>query len=71
MLASSPVLTNDPPKIILCNPSKQGVLKSSYIGWILKPSSVEFWLDGDNRIHERLKYSLDENNNWVKKLLSP
>jgi len=40
-------------------------------GWNLKPSSIEFWLDGDNRIHERLKYSLDENNNWVKRLLSP
>jgi len=40
-------------------------------GWILKPSSIEFWLDGDNRIHERLKYSLDENNNWIKNLLSP
>ena len=39
-------------------------------GWNLKPSSIEFWLDGDNRIHE-LKYSLDKNNNWVKKLLSP
>ena len=40
-------------------------------GWNLKPSSIEFWLDGDNRIHERLKYTLDENNNWVKNLLSP
>ena len=40
-------------------------------GWNLKPASIEFWLDGDNRIHERLKYILDEDNNWVKKLLSP
>jgi len=40
-------------------------------GWNLKPMSIEFWLDGDNRIHERLKYTLDENNNWIKKLLSP
>ena len=40
-------------------------------GWNLKPSSIEFWLDGDNRIHERLKYFLDENNNWVKNILSP
>ena len=40
-------------------------------GWNLKPSSIEFWLDGDNRIHERLKYTLDGNNNWVKNLLSP
>ena len=40
-------------------------------GWNLKPSSIEFWLDGDNRIHERLKYTLDENNIWIKNLLSP
>ena len=40
-------------------------------GWNLKPSSIEFWLDGDNRIHERLKYALDNNNNWKKSLLSP
>ncbi len=40
-------------------------------GWILKPSSIEFWLDGDNRIHERLKYTLDKKNIWTKALLSP
>ena len=40
-------------------------------GWNLKPSSIEFWLDGDNRIHERLKYTIDKNNKWTKKLLSP
>ena len=40
-------------------------------GWNLKPSSIEFWLDGDNRIHERLKYTLNKNNKWVKNLLSP
>ena len=40
-------------------------------GWNLKPSSIEFWLDGDNRIHERLKYKLTANNGWTKSLLSP
>tara|TARA_Y100000816_G_scaffold266427_1_gene226957 strand:- start:1331 stop:1957 length:627 start_codon:yes stop_codon:yes gene_type:complete len=40
-------------------------------GWNLKPLSIEFWLDGDNRIHERLKYSLDKNYSWTKSLLSP
>ncbi len=44
---------------------------SHWSGWNLKPSSIEFWLDGDNRIHERLKYTLDKNNNWIKTLLSP
>ena len=40
-------------------------------GWNLSPSSIEFWLDGDNRIHERLKYSKDSKGNWIKSLLSP
>ena len=40
-------------------------------GWCLKPSSIEFWLDGDNRIHERLKYTLKGDNDWIKNLLSP
>ena len=40
-------------------------------GWKLVPSSIEFWLDGDSRIHERLKYTKDENGKWDKTLLSP
>ncbi len=40
-------------------------------GFNLKPYSIEFWLDGDNRIHERLKYTLNEKNMWTKSLLSP
>ncbi len=44
---------------------------SHWSGWNLKPSSIEFWLDGDNRIHERLKYSLEKDNKWIKSLLSP
>jgi len=44
---------------------------SHWSGWNLSPSSIEFWLDGDNRIHERLKYTIDDNGNWIKSLLSP
>ena len=40
-------------------------------GWNLNPYSIEFWLDGDSRIHERLKYTLDKNSVWIKSLLSP
>jgi len=40
-------------------------------GWNLTPSSIEFWLDGDSRIHERLKYTKDKTGNWNKFLLSP
>ena len=40
-------------------------------GWNLIPSSIEFWLDGDSRIHERLKYTKSKNDKWIKSLLSP
>ncbi|MFL2886714.1 MAG: pyridoxamine 5'-phosphate oxidase [Candidatus Pelagibacter sp.] len=43
---------------------------SHWSGWRVNPSEVEFWLDGDNRIHERLKY-LKVNESWKKILLSP
>ena len=51
---------------------KEKVPRPSYwSGWNLKPFSIEFWLDGDNRIHERLKYISDKEGNWTKSLLSP
>ena len=40
-------------------------------GWNVTPSTIEFWLDGDNRIHERLKYTKNSNGDWIKSLLSP
>jgi pyridoxamine 5'-phosphate oxidase len=40
-------------------------------GWNLSPLSIEFWLDGHGRIHERLKYTKDRSGNWIKVLLSP
>ncbi|MDA8737933.1 pyridoxamine 5'-phosphate oxidase [Candidatus Pelagibacter bacterium] len=40
-------------------------------GWILSPTRIEFWLDGDSRIHERLNYTIDKSGNWIKSLLSP
>ena len=43
----------------------------NWSGWILLPSSIEFWLDGESRIHERLMYSKKENGKWNKFLLNP
>ena len=40
-------------------------------GWNLKPNKIEFWLDGESRVHERLLYELKHNGKWTKKLLSP
>ncbi len=44
---------------------------SHWSGWNLSPSTIEFWLDGDSRIHERLKYSKDNDGIWTQSLLSP
>ena len=52
--------------------NKKDVPRPDYwSGWNLTPSSIEFWLDGDSRIHERLKYIKDESGSWNKYLLSP
>ena len=51
---------------------KDKVPRPSYwSGWNLSPLSIEFWLDGDNRIHERLKYTKNSKGKWTKSLLSP
>tara|TARA_Y100000992_G_scaffold300218_1_gene268429 strand:+ start:680 stop:1309 length:630 start_codon:yes stop_codon:yes gene_type:complete len=39
-------------------------------GWRLKPTEIEFWLDGEGRIHERLSY-IKKNGSWKKGLLYP
>ena len=39
-------------------------------GWRLMPNEVEFWLDGEGRIHERLNYK-KSSGKWKKILLYP
>jgi len=40
-------------------------------GWNINPHEIEFWLDGKDRIHERLRYIKKNNKEWEKNLLSP
>ena len=53
------------------NDKKNVPRPSHWSGWNLSPDSIEFWLDGDNRIHERLKYTKNSQGDWKKSLLSP
>ena len=39
-------------------------------GWCLNPTSIEFWLDDEHRIHERLRYKKNLKN-WKKEILYP
>ena len=52
--------------------NEKNILRPKYwSGWNLYPTEIEFWLDGKDRIHERLLYSRKDNNIWEKNLLSP
>lgn len=40
-------------------------------GFIVKPVSVEFWQGRPNRLHDRIRYELQEDYNWKIDRLSP
>ncbi len=53
-------------------PDKNNVPRPSYwSGWNLNPDEIEFWLDGENRVHQRLKYNKNPNGKWSRFLLNP
>ena len=53
------------------HPDKNNVPRPPHwAGWRLHPSEIEFWVDGENRIHERLNYIMEQGN-WIKKILYP
>lgn len=40
-------------------------------GYLVRPVSMEFWQGRPNRLHDRLRYVLDEDFNWILERLSP
>ena len=53
-------------------PDKKNVPRPNHwSGWSLNPSEIEFWLYGENRIHQRLKYVKKETGDWDRYLLNP
>jgi pyridoxamine 5'-phosphate oxidase len=40
-------------------------------GYRLRPNSIEFWQGRDNRLHDRLRYRIQENGAWVIERLEP
>mgnify|MGYP003874972213 CR=1 FL=1 len=42
-----------------------------WVGYCLSPVSFEFWQGRPNRLHDRLRYRLLDNGNWVIERLAP
>lgn len=40
-------------------------------GYLVKPYSIEFWQGRPSRLHERTRFELDDDGNWVKHLYYP
>ena len=40
-------------------------------GYIVKPVEIEFWQGRPNRLHDRIRYKLQENFNWLTERLAP
>ena len=40
-------------------------------GYRLKPNAIEFWQGRENRLHDRLRYRLQEDGTWVIERLGP
>ena len=52
-------------------PNEKNVPRPPYwSGWRVLPREIEFWVDAEGRIHERLNYR-NKNGKWIKELLYP
>ena len=40
-------------------------------GFLIRPAEIEFWADGDFRLHDRFRFSTDVNGRWVAQRLYP
>ncbi len=51
---------------------KEGVPRPYYWGgYRIKPASIEFWQGRSNRLHDRIKYSLEGDGSWKRVRLAP
>jgi len=40
-------------------------------GFLVRPHSIEFWQGRPNRLHDRIRYTLQDNLDWIVERLAP
>lgn len=51
--------------------NKEIPIPSFWGGYILKPIRIEFWQGGEDRLHDRFLYEIQENGDWTISRLAP
>ena len=40
-------------------------------GFLIRPAEIEFWADGDFRLHDRFRFAIESDGDWVAQRLYP
>lgn len=70
IISNREVLNKEYEKISLQYPDENVPRPPHWGGYLLKPSTIEFWQGRPNRLHDRILYRI-ENNNWKIERLAP
>lgn len=71
VIASREILEDKLKQLELQYQNKEITRPSYWGGYIVKPISIEFWQGRPNRLHDRIRYSLQEDYNWKIERLAP
>ena len=71
VIASREILEEKLKQLELQYQNKEIARPAYWGGYIVKPVSLEFWQGRPNRLHDRIRYSLEADYNWKIERLAP
>lgn len=71
IIAGREVLENELHQLETTYEGKEVPRPEYWGGYLIKPVSIEFWQGRPNRLHDRLRYRLEEDFNWKLERLAP
>lgn len=71
VIPSRDFLENELKKLETAYKNKEIERPDHWGGYLVKPESIEFWQGRPNRLHDRIRYTLQENSDWKRERLAP